>query len=102
MAEAAASRTTPQESPSQAIERAVVNLSKGTWGTLGSTILGILIAAGAWATSMKSDLQTAISKIDSVTSRLDEMARRFEKIEDRVLNVERILPRASRPAPDTE
>lgn len=82
--------------PADAIAAAAVSLSGKTWGTLGTTFAGAIIAAAGWANSMKNDIQDSNRKLDATTVKLDvvveklgAMEKRFEKIEDRMLSVER-------------
>lgn len=91
------STPTPQDDPIKAVE---AKLSKGTWGYIGTGFGSAILAAVGWANSVKSDLSTAISKLDLATTRLTQLEekvdKKFDRLETRLLDVERQVPVTSR------
>jgi hypothetical protein len=66
----------------------VARLAAGDWGKMGTGIGAIVVAAATWATAMKTGLDTALIKLDTVAERMTRVEAKFEKLEDRLLRVE--------------
>lgn len=91
-----AAEATP-DNGAKALQSAAVSLSKGTWGTMGSTVGAILLAAGTWANSMETKISSALNKIDqqnmqiatmtgdlkAALGELKGLTRRMDRLEDR-------------------
>ncbi|MDE2426743.1 MAG: hypothetical protein KGO96_12650 [Elusimicrobia bacterium] len=84
------------ETPSDPVKAVEAKLSKGNWGVIGGGFGSAILAAMGWANSVKSDLSTAISKLDAAAVRLDKLEekvdRKFDRLEGRLLDVERQVP----------